>query len=117
MNELSIKNQEKVLNILIELSRNGIDNTICRPVDFESNFTFISVNALIEILKILESKGLIKVIYADYPDNFNIYTLQITPSGLNYTPQKKQESSAKWIDRIIGWLSGFFTVMLFFLLL
>ena len=53
MNELSTRNKEKVLKILIDLSRKGIDNIICKPVNFENNFNFISVEALIEILKIL----------------------------------------------------------------
>ena len=117
MSELSTHNKEKVLKILIDLSRKGIDNIICKPVNFEDNFKFISVESLIEMLKILEAEGLIDVVYADYPKHFNIYTLQITPNGLFYLPQKQHETKQKWIDRIIGWISGQLFVLVLLMLL
>lgn len=117
MNELSTRNKEEVLKILIDLSRKGIDNIICKPVNFEDNFKFISVESLIEMLKILEDEGLIDVVYADYPKHFNIYTLQITPKGLFYLPQKNHETKQKWFDRLLGWFSGHLFVFILLLLL
>lgn len=106
MNELSIRNQEKTLNVLIELCEKSPTPWICRPVNFTDNFKFISVEALIKILNILSDKGLIEVVYADYPDNFNIYTLTVTPKGFNYHPQKALRTKEKWLERLYGFIIG-----------
>lgn len=104
--KLSIRKQRKVLNALIDLSREYQDNTIYRPENFENNFTFVTPGELIEYLKILESENLIDVCYGDYPDNFNIYTLHITPAGLSYIPNVNYSNQKKWIDRIISFILG-----------
>ena len=104
--KLSIRKQHKILNTLIDLSREYQDNTIYRPENFEERFNFITVQELIEYLKILESDNLIDVSYGDYPENFNIYTLHITANGLSYIPNVNYSNQRKWIDRIISFILG-----------
>lgn len=104
--KLSIRKQHRILNVLIDLSQEYHDNTIYRPENFEDNFTFVTVTELIGYLKILEDENLIDVCYGDYPDNFNIYTLQITPAGLSYIPKLTYSNQQKWLDRIISFALG-----------
>ena len=101
--KLSIRRQHKILNTLIDLSREYQDNTIYRPENFENNFTFVTTGELIEYLKILESENLIDVCHGDYPDNFNIYTLHITPTGLSYIPNVNYSNQKKWIGIYVAW--------------
>lgn len=110
-NELNVKNQEKVLNILTKLCRESSTPWIYRPINFESNFSFISINALIDILDILSDKEYISVQYADLPNNFNINTLQVTPKGLDYQPQKMLISKERWLERLYGFLTGVFSTV------
>lgn len=106
MNELSIKNQEKVLKILIDLSDKSPTPWIYRPQCFENNFKFISAESLITILDILADKEYISVQYANLPDSLNINTIQITPKGFNYHPQKALETKERWLERLFGFLCG-----------
>ena len=110
--KLSVRKQCKVLNTLIDMSREYEDNTIYRPKNFEKHFNFITVQELIEYLKILESDKLIDVCYADYPENFNIYTLHITANGLSYLPKVNYSNQRKWIDRIISLVLGIISGLL-----
>lgn len=104
--ELNVKNQEKVLKILSKLCRESSMPWIYRPVDFEKKFPFVSVEALIDILDILADKGYISVQYADLPNSFNINTLQVTPKGLDYQPQKTLKVKERWLERLWGFLFG-----------
>lgn len=106
MNELSIKNQSKVLNTLIALCQKSPTRRLYRPKNFEENFSFISAGSLIDILSILSDKEYISVQYADLPDSFNINTLTVTPKGLNYHPQKALETKERWLERLYGFLFG-----------
>ena len=106
MNELSIKNQDKVLKVLSRLCRESSTPWLYRPVGFEQHFSFISTDALIDILEILSDKEYISVQYADLPDSFNIDTLQVTPKGLNYRPQKLLEAKERWLERLYGFIVG-----------
>ena len=106
LSELKIRNQEKVLKKLISLCDDSPTFIITRPVNFTDNFKFISVDALTQILSILENKKLISVLYADYPDNFNIAELYVTPDGYSYSPEKNYINQQKWKDRIIGFVFG-----------
>ena len=105
----TIRTHSKVLEVLVNLSRKYNNNTICKPTNFEENFRFIPSELLVECLKILASSGLIDVEYADYPECFNIYTLQITPEGLNYHPLRRYNRQQKWIERIITFMLGVFS--------
>lgn len=106
MNQLSIKNQERVLKVLIRLCSESPTHWICKPVNFTDNFKFITVESLIVILQILSDKMLITVQYADYPDNFNIHTLHVTPKGYDYHPQKSLRTKEKWLERLYGFIFG-----------
>lgn len=106
MNPIRIKNQEKVLRTLIQLSSNYPRRRICQPKNFEDNFCFVSAEALIDILVLLEKKGYIAVQYGDYPDCFNISALQILPEGLDYRPQKALRTKEVWVNRLWGFLTG-----------
>ncbi len=106
MNELRIKNQEKVLKTLISMQNASETHYIYHPVGFEANFPFVSVKALIDILEILSDKNYIIAEYADLPDNFNIHMLQVTPAGLNYHPQKALETKQRWLERLYGFVVG-----------
>lgn len=110
--KLTVRKQRKVLNTLIDMSREYQDNTIYRPENFEERFNFITVQELIEYLKILESDELIDVSYGDYPENFNIYTLHITANGLSYLPKVNYSNQRKWIDRIISFVLGIISGLL-----
>ena len=95
MNKLNFKNQQKTLKIhssLCDSSRTGI---ISLPVRFEENFDFLDAPSLAKMLQILETKDLIQVHYADYPDNFNIYALKVTPKGLDLEPQISYDKRKK----------------------
>lgn len=89
MSDYSIKNQEKVLKKLISLCEESPAPWLYRPIDFEKNFPFVKPEILISILAILESKGYIRVVYADLPDNFNIETIEVTQQGLYYVALQK----------------------------
>ena len=105
-----MKKHDKTLHKLIELSNETTNHIIYRPVNFPEQFPFITVYELIDFLKVLQSEGLISVQYADYPDNFNIHYIEITPEGLFYTPKKIYQNKRKWQDRIWGFVTGaFFT--------
>lgn len=107
--KMSVRIQKKVLNTLIDLSRKGRDNIIYRPINFPDNFDYLSPDELIEYLKVLESEELITVLYADYPENFNIHHIQITPKGLFYIPKLTYANQQKWVDRIISFIIGVFS--------
>ena len=106
MNKLNLHNQRKTLKIIAELCRNSPTRTICRPVNFPDNFCFLDSRTLCDMLQILESKELITTVYADYPENFNIYILKITPKGLDFEPQISYDVEQKWKDRIWGFFTG-----------
>lgn len=106
MNELSIKNQEKVLKTLITLCSDYPTPWIYQPKKFPDNFKFISANSLIIILNLLEDKGLINVIYANLPESFNIHTITITPKGYDYHPQKQLKTTERWLERVYGFIFG-----------
>ena len=106
VNNLSLKNQRKTLKIIDNLCDSTRTGVVCRPVNFTDYFSFLDSLSLVKMLKILESKNLIKVDYADFPDNFNIYTLQVTPDGLNFEPQISYDTRQKWTDRAWGFITG-----------
>lgn len=106
MNKLNFKNQQKTLKILSSLCDSSRTGIISLPVRFEENFDFLDAPSLAKMLQILEAKDLIQVHYADYPDNFNIYTLKVTPKGLDFEPQISYDKRQKWVDRIWGFVTG-----------
>lgn len=110
---ITMKKHDKTLQKLIELSYEYNNHIIHRPTNFPECFTFITVHELIDLLKILEEENLISVQYADYPDDFNIHYIEITPDGLFYTSKKKYRNKQKWSDRIWGFVTGsLFTVVI-----
>lgn len=106
MNKLNFKNQQKTLKILSSLCDSSRTGIISLPVRFEENFDFLDAPSLAKMLQILETKDLIQVHYADYPDNFNIYALKVTPKGLDFEPQISYDKRKKWVDRICGFVTG-----------
>lgn len=106
MNELSIRNQEKVLKTLIKLCYDYPTSLIYQPKNFTDNFNFISVESLIIILRLLEDKKLIYVCYANLPESFNIHTIEITPAGYDYHPQKQLRTAERWRERLYGFVFG-----------
>lgn len=106
MSKLSIRKQEKVLKILIDLYNSSSTQWIYHPVGFEKNFSFIDERSLINILDILNDKGYITVRYGDFPGCFNIDMITVTPSGLNYEPQKALVTRERWFERLYGFIVG-----------
>ena len=106
MNSLSLKNQKKVLNILIDMCDNTESGVIHTPVGFESRFPFLDAKNLDRILDILSNKEFISLLRADYPDNFDIASLSVTPEGLNFIPQTSYDNRQKWLERLWGFLTG-----------
>ncbi len=106
--KLSVRKQRKILNILVDLSREDkdSDNTIYAPEHFEDNFPFVSSDELDEYLKILQKEELIVICASDCPENYNISWLQITPAGLSYIPKLTYSNQQKWLDRIISFALG-----------
>lgn len=107
MSKLSIRKQEKVLLKLIELCEASPTPWIYHPQNFEKNFPFVEPEMLVTILAMLEAQGYIKVDYANYPDYFNIDTLEVTPAGYNYEPLKSLKTKELWKERIISFVAGF----------
>lgn len=101
-----ISNQLKTLKILIDLCSKEENDVLITPAHFEDNFPFLNGLELSNMLDILESKELIVVHYADYPDNFDIAKLAITPAGYNYFPQASYDNMTKWKERLWGFISG-----------
>ena len=117
LDKLKLKNQRKTLKILSVLCDSTSNGILCKPEHFTENFSFLDSLTLTKMLKLLEEKNLIEVQYADYPDNFNIYTLKITPEGLDFEPQISYDNLQRWIDRIWGFLTGtLLTIIIEFLL-
>ena len=108
---LSIKNQEKVLSALIKMVRNSSLPYLYRPKDFQDNFAYLSEDDLDTMLCILEDKGLISVVRADYPDSFGIGQLYITAKGYDYHPQKVLRSTERWKERFFGFVFGVLTTV------
>ncbi len=106
MSAYSIKNQEKVLKILISLCEKSSTPWLYCPTEFERNFPFVAPETLTSILAMLESKGYVRVVYGDYPNSFNIETIEVTPQGLNYAPQKFLTTKEKWEERAYGFFVG-----------
>lgn len=106
MSDYSIKNQEKVLKILIRLCKKSPTPWLYCPKDFEDNFKFVSPDSLVNILAMLTAKEYIHVVYGDFPDSFNIETLQILPKGYDYAPQKALATKERWLERIYGFVVG-----------
>lgn len=106
MSDHSIKNQEKVLKILIQLQKDSRTGWIYRPPNFERNFSFVCTKTLIDLLAMLEAKGYINVVYSDLPDSFNIETIYVTPKGLDYAPQKQLAAKERWLERLYGFIVG-----------
>ena len=55
-----------------------------------------------EILGILESKGLLRL--TRYVDN--AFRIDITPLGHNYFDDKAARCRRRWLDRLVGFISG-----------
>lgn len=106
MSGITVKKQEKVLKTLIQLCHESHTPWIYHPVGFEQHFPFVDSASLIDILNILSSKNLIDVRYTDSPESFNIHTLQVTPQGLDYHPQKALKTKERWMERLYGFLVG-----------
>lgn len=106
MSKLSIRTQEKVLLKLIKLCEASPTPWIYHPQNFEKNFPFVESEMLVTILAMLEAQGYIKVDYANYPDYFNIDTLEVTPAGYNYEPLKTLKTKELWKERAYGFIVG-----------
>ena len=112
MKKLTQRQQEKVLRIIIQmLDQQNSDCLVC-PKNFEKSFSFLSPSDLDHVLQILRDKGFISLVYADFPDSFNIYTLSVTPKGFNFFPQKSLTVKEKWAERAIGFILGVATSVL-----
>ena len=103
MSVYSIKNQEKVLKILIQLRNQSDTPWIYRPENFENNFPFIKPQFLIDILSMLQAKQYIEVVYSNLPNSFNIETISITEKGLDYLPNKKLMDREKRFSHFHTW--------------
>lgn len=106
MNQFNVKNQEKVLKILINMQQQSQTDWIYRPKNFESNFPFLDCQALISMLGILTAKEYINVVYADLPDSFNIETIVVLPKAYDYLPQKHLKAKERWLERLYGFIVG-----------
>lgn len=111
MKKLTQRRQEKVLRRIIQMiDQQNPDHLAC-PKDFEKSFPFLCPTDLDRVLRILRDKGLISVVFADFPDSFNIYTLSVTPEGFDYFPQKSLTTMEKWKERAVGFAFGVVTTV------
>lgn len=86
--ELTVKYQDMVLKIILELPLNST-GCIYQPKHFEQNFPFLSsVENLKIILRILCEKGLLDIQFSDISDDCFIDTIFITAKGYDYFPMK-----------------------------
>lgn len=106
MNKLRLKNQRKTLKVLIDMSAKTRNGLIWRPKNFPQHFSFLTSYDLVQMLTILEDKKLIAVQYADLPDNFNINIIKVLPAGFDFEPQISYDNWQRWIDRLVGFVSG-----------
>lgn len=97
MHSLSIKNQERVLKILIKLCSATTTGVLDTPENFQSHFSFISCSSLTDILEILENNKLIEVLYGDNFSSFNIIRLRITAKGKGYAAEKRAYAKELWL--------------------
>ncbi len=97
MDKLSVKNQERVLDILIRATRQN-SNEIEVTRDFVDKFTFVDRKSLIQILLILQSEGYIDIVYSDFSGETH-NSIRVLPSGFAYKPRK--------IAKNKEWLCGY----------
>lgn len=111
MKKLNQRRQEKVLRRIIQMiDQQNSDHLVC-PKDFEKSFSFLCPADLDRVLRILRAKGLISIVFADFPDSFNIYTLSVTPKGFDFFPQKSLTTIEKWKERAVGFAFGVVTTV------
>lgn len=94
--ELTVKYQDMVLKIILELPLNSA-GCIYQPKHFEQNFPFLSsVENLKIILRILCEKGLLNIQFSDISDDCFIDTIFITAKGYDYFPMKFYNERHFW---------------------
>ena len=109
MKELSIKNQSKVLEILINLCNRQNERTIFMS-DYADKVVnecdFVSRDSLCLIIELLRDKQLIEALPSPYLESLNVYSIKITPKGYDFHPQAEYINKRRWSDRIWGFVTG-----------
>lgn len=112
MGNLTQKQQEKVLKQIIKMIQSKNSDCLVCPKSFEKHFSFLDPSELRLVLRILQDKGLVSAVYADFPDSFNIYTLSVTAKGFDFFSQKAISVKEKWKERVVGFVFGVATSVL-----